>query len=124
MAAPNIVGVQTITGITTSFALADTSVTTLISNAADSGQVFKVNTIIVGNTSGSTAKITVGYNGAAAGAGGTAFIARNVGLNSETTLVVTDRASSFYLEENRSLVCQASAGGSLDVTCSYEQISS
>ena len=124
MAAPNIVGVQTITGVTTSFNLPNTDFTTLVTNAAASGQVYKINTIIVGNDSGSTAKISVGYNGAAAGAGDTSYIARNVGVTSEATLVVVDRASSFYLEENRSIVCQASGNNQLDITCSYEEISS
>ncbi len=124
MAAPNIVGVTTIIGITTFLSLGDTSATVLLSNAASSGKVLKVNSIIVANDDGTnTANITVSINNAAAG-GGTAFkLAHTIDVAADSTLVVIDKASSIYLEENKSLVVTASAGGDLDVICSYEDIS-
>jgi len=124
MAAPNIVGVTTIIGITTYLSLGNTSATVLLSNAASSGKVFKVNSIIVANVDGSnTANIIVSINSAAAG-GGTAFkLAHTIDVAADSTLVVIDKASSIYLEENKSLVVTASAGGDLDVICSYEDIS-
>ena len=124
MTAPNIVGVSTITGKTIYNSLSSTSPTVLLSNAASSNAVLKVNNISVSNdsASGSTAKITVTINDAAAG-GGTAYnIANNVGIASESTLVIMDKASSIYLEENKSIVVTASASDSLDVVCSYEEI--
>lgn len=123
MAAPNIVGVTTITGKTAAFSLADTSATTILSNAASSNYVYKVNTIIVANDDGTnSADITVTYNDAAAG-GGTAYnLASTVAVAADSTLVVLDKASSIYLEENTSLVATASAGGDLDVIVSYEEI--
>lgn len=124
MAAPNIVGVATVTGKTTYLSIPDTSANVLLSNAASSNSVYKVNSIIVANDSsgGSTSKITVTFNSAAAG-GGTAYnIAKNVGIASESTLVIMDKASSIYLEENNSIVVTASASNSLDVICSYEEI--
>jgi hypothetical protein len=124
MAAPNIVNVTTITGITTFLSLADTNATTLLSNASGSGKVFKVNSILVANDDGSnTANITVAIHNAAAG-GGTAFkIAHTIDVVGDSTLVVLDKSSSIYLEEDRSIVVTASAGGDLDVVCSYEEIS-
>ena len=123
MAAPNIVGVTTITGKTAAFSLADTSSTTILSNAASSNYVYKVNSIIVANDDGTnSADITVTYNDAAAG-GGTAYnLASTVAVAADSTLVVLDKASSIYLEENTSLVATASAGGDLDVIVSYEEI--
>ena len=123
MAAPNIVGVTTITGKTAAFSLADTSATTILSNAASSNYVYKVNTIIVANDDGTnSADITVTYNDAAAG-GGTAYnLASTVAVAADSTLGVLDKASSIYLEENTSLVATASAGGDLDVIVSYEEI--
>ena len=53
MAAPNIVGVNTITGITTYLSLADTNATVLVTNAASSNYVYKINTIVVANDDGS-----------------------------------------------------------------------
>lgn len=124
MAAPNIVGVTTITGITTFVSLADTSATVIVSNAADSGKVYKINTIIVANIDGTnTANITAAVHPAAAGAGTGVKIANTIDVVADSTLVVLDKASSIYLEENRSIVVTASAGGDLAVTCSYEEIS-
>ena len=125
MAAPNIVGVTTITGKTTYLSLADTNATVLLSNAASSGKVFKVNSIIVANDDGTnTAAITVTINDAAAG-GGTAYnLASTIDVVADSTLVVIDKASSIYLEEDKSIVVTASAGGDLDVVCSYEEIQS
>ena len=60
MAAPNIVGINTVIGITTMRSLGDTSATTLLSNPAGSNYVYKINTIIVANDDGSSsADITV-----------------------------------------------------------------
>ena len=123
MATPNIVGVTTIAGRTLPFSLSDTNVTTMISNAAASGKSIKVNMINVANDQGSSsADISIFYHGAAAG-GGTAYkIASTVAVPADSALVVVDKASSFYLEEDRSLTAQASAGGFLDVVVSYEEI--
>jgi len=125
MTAPNIVGVTTITGKTAAFSLADTSATTILNNAANSGKVFKVNTIIVANDDGSSsADITVHYY-PQDDAGGTGIqIANTIAVAADSTLVLIDKASSFYLEEDRSLTATASAGGDLNVILSYEEISS
>ena len=124
MAAPNIVNVVTITGKTTYTLLPNTSATTLLSNASSSGKALKINSIIVANVNGSgTANISVSLNSAAAG-GGTAYrLAYLVDIAAKTTLVILDKASSIYLEEDRSLVVTASAGNYLEVVCSYEEIS-
>ena len=52
MAAPNIVGVTTITGNTAYISLADTLETELVSNAVGSNLVYKINSIIVANDDG------------------------------------------------------------------------
>lgn len=124
MTAPNIVNTTTITGKLSYLSLADTSATVLVSNAASSGKVFKINSIIVSNDDGTnSAAITVSVN-SAAGGGGTAYkLAHTISVAADSTLVVLDKASSIYLEEDRSIVCTASAGGDLDVICSYEEIS-
>lgn len=124
MAAPNIVGITTLIGITTSLSLSTTNPTVLLSNATSSGRVLKVNTIIVANDDGtSAADITVKLHDAAAGAGTSFAIASTVAVTADSTLVVLDKASAIYLEENRSITVQASAANDLDVVCSFEQIS-
>ena len=51
MAAPNIVNVVTITGKTAVQAIT-TSATAIVTNAADSGKVFKVNALYISNVDG------------------------------------------------------------------------
>ena len=124
MAAPNIVGVTTIVGITTFLSLTTTNATLLLSNAASSGKVLKINSIIVANVDGTnSADITVRLHNAAAGAGTSFALASTVAVTADSSLVTLDKASSIYLEENRSITVTASAANDLDVVCSFEEIS-
>lgn len=124
MAAPNVVNVSTITGITTFLNLTTTNATVLLSNATSSGKVFKVNSIIVANVDGvAAADITVKLHNAAAGAGTSFALASTVSVIQDSSLVVLDKTSSIYLEENKSITVIASASNDLDVVCSYEEIS-
>jgi hypothetical protein len=123
MAAPNIVNATSIIGKTTYLSLSGTSATVLISNAASSNTLIKVNSIIIANDDGATAAdITVSVHDAASG-GGTAYkLAHTVTVAADSTLVVIDKTTPVYLEENRSITCTASAANDLDVVCSYEEI--
>jgi hypothetical protein len=124
MANPNIVGVTTLTGKTDTFSLADTVATTILSNAASSGKVMKINTIIVANDDGTNAAdITISLNSAASGGGTAVQIASTIQVVADSTLVLIDKASSFYLLEDKSLVATASAANDLNVIVSYEEIS-
>jgi hypothetical protein len=121
MAAPNIVGVTTILGITTSQQLGTTA-TTIVSNPANSGRVFKINTISAANETAATATVTVRYNDNAAGAGTTFAIANGIDVATKSTLVVMDKASSIYLEENRSITALSGTASAIDLIVSYEDI--
>lgn len=121
MAAPNIVGVTTILGVTTSITLT-TSSQTILSNAANSGKVFKINAITASNISASAANVTVRYAQGAAGAGTTISIANGISVTAGSTLIILDKASSIYLEEARSLNALSSANTALDLIVSYEDI--
>jgi hypothetical protein len=124
MANPNIVNVSTITGNTTYVALSSTSATTLLSNAASSNKVFKVDDIVVSNVNGSTAaNVTVSVNSAASG-GGTAYrLAYQISVPAGASLIVTDKSTSFYLMENQSVVITAGTANYLEAVISYEDIS-
>jgi hypothetical protein len=123
MANPNIVGITTVFGKTAAIALADTNQTTVLSNAASSEKVFKINSIIVANVDGSSAAdITISYHSEDDGGGTEYKIASTVSVAADSTLVVVDKASSIYLEEDKSITATASAGGDLHVICSYEDI--
>ena len=124
MAAPNIVNVTTITGKTAKIELSSTNATAVVSNPASSGKVFKINTLIVANVDGAAAAdITINLY-AEDDIGGTAYsVAKTVSVPADSSLVVIDKASSIYLEEDRSIGAIASAAGDLCVICSYEEIS-
>jgi hypothetical protein len=122
MAAPNIVGVTTILGITTASQLT-TSPVSILSNAASSGKVFKINTIVAANETAATASVTVRYNDNAAGAGTTFALANGIDISAKSSLVVLDKASSIYLEENRSITALSGTATAIDLIISYESIS-
>jgi len=127
MAAPNVVNVATITAKSAAVSLADTNANAVISNAANSGKVFKLNQLIVVNDDGTnSANITITYVTADGGAGdgGTSFyLAKTVAVPAGGMLVVIDKSTAMYIEEDRSIYAQASAANDLDVIASYEEIS-
>ena len=123
MAAPNIVNVTTITGKTTYAALTTTLTTVLLANAASSGKVFKINSIMVANVDGtSAADVTVDINTAAAGSGTSYALAATIAVPADATLSVVDKTNSFYLEEDKSILGGASANSDLEIVISYEEI--
>ena len=121
MAAPNIVGVTTVTGETT-YVSCNGSNQVLVDNAANSDYVFRINSIIVANDHGTNSgDITVAVHDSEAG-GGTGYkLASTVSVAADSTLVILDRASSIYLPENHSIVVNGT-NTRLDVICSYESI--
>lgn len=124
MAAPNIVSVTTITGKTAVVDLTSTSATAVVSNAASSGKVFKINSLIVSNVDGSSAAdITISLY-SQDDIGGTATeICKTVSVPADASLVVIDKSTGLYLEEDKSIGATASAASDLKVVCSYEEIS-
>ena len=124
MTAPNIVNVSTITGKTDQIALSSTGATALVSNAAGSGKVVKVNMIIAANVHATNAcDVTVDVHSAAAG-GGTAFsIVSTASVSADSSLVALDKSTAMYLEEDMSITVTAGTANALEVIVSYEEIS-
>ena len=124
MAAPNIVDVSTIIGKSATIALSTTSQTTLVSNAASSGKVFKINMIQVANVDGTNAAdVTIDVHSAAAG-GGTAYsLVSTISVPADASLVAVDKGTALYLEEDRSITATAGTANDLEVIVSYEEIS-
>jgi hypothetical protein len=124
MAAPNIVNVATITGKTNVVDLTSTSATSVVSNAASSGKVFKINSLIVANVDGTAnADITINLYSAAALGGTATQICSTVAVPADSSLVVIDKTSGIYLEEDKSIGATAGSANDLKVICSYEEIS-
>ena len=124
MAAPNIVNVSTIIGKSATVALASTNATAIVSNAASSGKVFKINMIQLANVDGTNAvDVTVNLY-SQDDIGGTAFaLASTISVPADSSLVALDKSTSVYLEEDKSIGVVASAANDIVVVCSYEEIS-
>ena len=124
MANPNIVAVTAIRGENSSVSLTSTSATQIVSNAASSGKVLKINTLMVANVDGTNAAdITINKYSAAA-MGGSAFaIASTISVPADATLIVIDKTTAVYLKENESIGAIAGTANDLIVTCSWEDIS-
>ena len=133
MAAPNIVNVATITGVTTYHSgIAVTTggkgsvgITTVVSNAASSGKVLKINSLVAAGIAATTGVTLQHFNHVNhASAGSTVSIAVTVSVPVFSTLVLISKENSVYLQENTSLGIFAQPNtGSIDVVCSYEEIS-
>ena len=124
MAAPNLASLTTITAKTGLTDLNSTSATTILSNAASSGKVLKLSSIYVCNVDGTNnADITIKVHSAAAGSGTGYAIASTIVVPADGSAVIIDKNSPVYLEEDKSLVATASAGGDLECVLSYEELS-
>ncbi len=124
MANPNIVNVTSIYGKSAVVDLTSTSATSVVSNAASSGKVFKINSLIVSNVDGTNAAdITINYYSAAALGGTATQIVSTVSVPADSSLVVIDKNTSFYLEEDKSIGATAGSANDLKVLISYEDIS-
>jgi hypothetical protein len=121
MAAPNIVNVSTITAKSVGQAIT-TSATTIVTNPAASGKVFKINSLIIANINGTAsadvtarvykAAVTTNYN-----------LAFTIAVPNDATLVLISKDTSIYLEEGDYIDLLASASSYLHGIVSYEEIS-
>lgn len=127
MANPNIVGVTSILGNTSSKVANTTSdvFTPLVSNPASSGEVYKVNSILAANKNvESSVDVTVlVYPQDDLGGTGNA-LAHAITVPSQSTLIILDKSTSIYLKEDMSLGANATANNSIVITTSWEEISS
>lgn len=129
MANPNIVNVTTILGVTTYLTPSGTSAVSLLNNAASSGKVFKIESLVASNNTASPALCTVSYysNATAQGSapsGGTAYpICTSVTVPANASLVVIEKTNGIYLMENACISVTSGTGSAISYTVSYEDIS-
>lgn len=119
MANPNIVNVTSIYGKT---AVSDLGLGTvdLVTNAAASGQVIKINSLTVANVDGiSSANVSVNILRSS----NSYKLAHTIVVPADSSLVVISKDTSIYLEEGDILQAEASADFILQAVCSYEEIS-
>ena len=124
MAAPNIVNVTTITGKTTYSTPSNTAANIILANSSASGKVFKINMITAANIDGANNyDITVSVNTTAAGGGTSYPLASTITVPADATLIVVDKSTSFYLEEDKSILVTTSTASKIAFIVSYEEIS-
>lgn len=123
MANPNIVTVTAIYGTTTYLTPANTTANTLLSNAASSGLVYKINQIVCANVNGGSAvNATVAINSAAAGAGTNYPVISTISVPASASVIAVDKTTSIYLMENSSIVVTSGTSSGITYTLSYESI--
>ena len=120
MANPNIVNVTSILGNTLVTSMVTVANTTLLVNAVSSGQVWKIESILASNTLASTAatinlQVNDGTNNKS--------LLTTVSIPTGSTLVATDKNSSFYLTEGYSIKGSSGTATSIDLIIAYEVIS-
>lgn len=123
MANPNIVNVASIYGTTTYLTPANTAAQVLLSNAASSNTVYKINQIVAANVNGSSAvNATVAIDNLASGAGTDFPIVSTVSVPASASLIVVDKTTAIYLMENSSIVVTSGTANGICYTISYETI--
>jgi len=132
MANPNIVNVTSIYGNTAYVIPASTSVsvawtyngtTTLTGLTPASGTVNRVTSIVVSNVTGSAATTTVAIaNNATYGSGTPYYIAYQISVPPNASVIVTDKTTSFYVTENQSVGVISGTSSALNYTATFEAI--
>jgi hypothetical protein len=121
MANPNIVNVTTIFGKTFTNTITTGNVIQ-VANPASSGNVFKINSILITNNFNNDSTISLELNNAD-GTGTAVRLANVITVPSNSTLVAIDKSTSFYLEEDTSIKANTTISNSVQLAISYEIIS-
>jgi len=132
MANPNIVNVTSIYGnvayVTPSTTAATTSwtyngSTTLTGLTPAVGTVNRVTGIVVTNVTASAANCTVAIaNNATFGSGTAYYIAYQISVPPNASLVVTDKTTSFYITESQSVGVTSGTASALNYVATFEAI--
>jgi hypothetical protein len=124
MANPNLAAATSVYAANARLALSSTSATQLMSNAASSGKVFLIDSIVVSNVDGTNAAdiSVVRFNSATNT--GTAFpICSTVVVPADASLIVVGTENKINLTENESIYVTASAANDLVVDCNWKELS-
>lgn len=124
MANPNLNSATNVYANNAQVSLTTTNATQLVSNAASSGKVFLIDSIIVANVDGVNAcDVTVTRFQSATNTG-TAFpIAFTVTVPADASLIVVGKDNPISLTENESIYVTASAANDLVVDANWKELS-
>ena len=124
MANPNLAAATSVLANNAQLSLTATTATQLITNAASSGKVFLVDSIIVANVDGTNAcDVTVTRFQSATNTG-TAFpLCSTVTVPADASLIVVGTENKISLTENESIYVTASAANDLVVDANWKELS-
>lgn len=124
MAVPNLASVTSIVPANSQVYLSTTSATSIASNAASSGTVLKVESLVVSNIDTATAYTVTINTYSAAALGGTAYpIISTLSIPANSSVIIIDKTNSIYLNENQSLGAIAGTANKIYVNASWEVMS-
>jgi hypothetical protein len=123
MAAPNIVNVSSIIAGYSAQAPNNTAANILLTNAAASNSVIKVNSIVITNVTDTIASTTVAINTSASGLGTSYRIAYNIYVPPNASLQLVDKGNFLYLTEDKSILITSGTASALEYVAVYEVIS-
>ena len=122
MAEANIVAVTSIYGYTKTYAITTAGVV-VANNTASSNKLYKINLLSISNVDGvNDATVTVQIRTAVASSPVARHLVKTVTVPADSTLIVIDKNTSLYLEEDMDIKVLASAAGDLEAVCSYDVI--
>jgi predicted secreted protein len=116
MANPNILNTTIITGGSNSHFLTTNTNTILLTGIA--GSVYKINSIVMANLDGGTNYNFTLNHGNANGAN--IPLAYQVTVPADASVVVVDKSSTIYIEENQKITGGANANSKISAIISYE----
>jgi len=123
MTNPNMLEVSKIKGENSLVSLSSTIPTLLIDNPVDSGKIYKINSIMISNVDGSTpAEISVSVFNGEDLSGLEYPLIFQVSVPNNSSLILVDKSTSFYLKENQSIGATAETANDLVVISSWEEI--
>lgn len=124
MANPNIATATSVLAKNNQISLTATTATQLVSNAASSGKVFLIDSIIVSNVDGANAcDVTVTRFQSATNTG-TAFpIASTISVPADASLIVVGKDNQINLTENQSIYVTAGTANDLVVDVNWKELS-
>ena len=119
MTAPNLMVITSVVGKLTGANLT-TSLTGIISNASNSNQLYRINSVTVTNINGTNAadvNVSIYKNMMT-----DYYVASTISIPADATLIVATKDMNLYLEENDSLRASASLNNYLQILVSYEVV--
>ena len=88
-----------------------------------SGTVNKITSIMATNVTGTAATITIGISNNSTYASGTPYyIAYQISVPANSTLIITDKTTGFYITENQSVGVIVGTGSALNIVATVEAI--